>query len=410
MHSISQKVLNYLLDKYESSKSFRGENKQQQTFLIEPGKLFKKYSDDAEYDFFVEVNECIEELQEENFLFVTRLKNGVIQKAWLNVEKLEEIYPALGRTSKRDENIWFEVIWENLLSEPDYQAYTPILRAYIDHQKVRLSKNQAVEYYSGSHKDYLDLLEAVKKVVLNTQEIFIRDFSISLFGDSKRMEQLKGKVQTLLFTYGSYEEKEHVLEECGIVSTPTYVAVKGKGILVISGQRIDLSKMNGDIALSTETIKELTAILVIGNRVVTVENMTSFHDYAGKEDFVIYLGGFHNRVKREMIQFLYAMNQDKSYDHFGDIDAGGFYIYEHLCEKTGVAFKLLNMNIDVLQKYKTYWKPLTRSDKKRINQLLEKLSQKESKGECFEDYREVLRFMLKNDCKLEQESINEVKS
>ena len=63
----------------------------------------------------------------------------------------------------------------------------------------------------------------------NKEEIFIRDFSIKHFHDSKRVEQLKAKAETLLFKYGDYEEKDSVLEELGIVATPTYVMLKGNG-------------------------------------------------------------------------------------------------------------------------------------------------------------------------------------
>ena len=57
-------------------------------------------------------------------------------------------------------------------------------------------------------------------------------------------------------------------------------------------QKIDLSIIEGDIALSTESVKSLKDVTVMGKRVVTVENLTSFHDYPAKDDFVVYLGGF----------------------------------------------------------------------------------------------------------------------
>ena len=77
-----------------------------------------------------------------------------------------------------------------------------------------------------------------------------------------------------------------------------------------------------------------------------------------------------------------------------DIDAGGFYILEHLINKTGIDFKPYNMDIHVLEKYKKYWIPLTENDKTRLKIFLSKNS----------DYNEVIEFMLCNNCKLEQES------
>lgn len=411
MKVIEKKILNKLLDRYEGSKSFVGLNKVEQTFAVEVAKLFPRYIDDSEYDFFIDVNDSIKVLVLKGFVNVTGMKNGVIQKVILNVEMLEPIYLILGRTPKKDDNQWLESIWNDLLrgqgniADTAHGQYFQMLSSYIAVQRERLGTNKPIGYFDGNRKEYVDLLKAVKHVVMNRQERYIRDFSIELFGDSKRMEKLKGKVQSFLFEYGDYEEMKHVLEECGVVDTPTYVALKGNAVLSFPGQNIDLSVMKGDIALSTESIKELTSIKVLGERVVTVENLTSFHDFPSRNDFVIYLGGFHNRVKRELIQLVYSVNQLKPYCHFGDIDAGGFYIFEHLCKRTGIHFNLLYMGADELERYKTSWKALTGGDRKRIQQLIKILDVKESKGPEFEDYRSVLYFMLENNCKLEQEAI-----
>ena len=137
---------------------------------------------------------------------------------------------------------------------------------------------------------------------------------------------------------------------------------------------------------------------MIGKRVVTVENLTSFHDYEGTDDFVIYLGGFHNKVKRDFLMFLYEQNDGKKYLHFGDIDAGGFYILEHLKAKTGIPFKTLYMDVETLVKYKSQTKRLTQNDRQRIKNLLAKT----------ENYKDVLEYMLEQDCKLEQEVLDSI--
>ena len=41
-------------------------------------------------------------------------------------------------------------------------------------------------------------------------------------------------------------------------------------------------------------------------------------------------------------------NRNASYLHFGDIDAGGFWIHHNLCEITGVNFELFSMSADEL--------------------------------------------------------------
>ena len=117
-----------------------------------------------------------------------------------------------------------------------------------------------------------------------------------------------------------------------------------------------MTGLKGDIALSTATLKELDEIQVRGRRIVTIENLTSFHDYADRNDFIVYLGGFHNKTKRRFLLSLYEKNPDKEYRHFGDIDAGGFYILEHLKAKTGIPFRSMHMDVETLKKYSSLTK------------------------------------------------------
>lgn len=418
MDKLQKKVLESLLTSYEKSKTFRGENQVNQSFSVSIGKLFPRYYDDAEYDYFCQVNEAMEELCAASLVIPEYERKGILKKVRLNPERLKECYELLGRMPRKQEQeqlaqIWEEVEarWQTEKAEPlnvETDIYLTPLIKYIREQRLRVEKNQNVEYYHHDLEEYRELIFAVKAVLRNKEEVFIRNFSIQLFHDSKRMEQLANQIGALLYQYGEFQEKESVLEECGIVHTPTYVMMKGNGRVRLGGQEIDLSLLQGDIALSTESVKSLEDARVLGSRVVTVENLTSFHDYPCREDFVIYLGGFHNKVKREFLLYLYERNARKEYRHFGDIDAGGFCILEHLKRKTGIPFRSFHMDTEMLQKYQRDTKPLTENDRKRLMQLREELSERirmNQKNEV-EDYREVIDYMLRADCKLEQEAIS----
>lgn len=406
MNQIQKKVLQSLLDTYEKSKTFMETNKVNQSFGISVAKIFPRYKDDAEYDFFCDVNESLRELERLSLVHLLK-RNGVIQKAVLNPERLDECYKTLGRVPRKEEQaaiakIWDKVISENQTGKENLQPLWEYLRA----QRERIKNNKNVEFYEHDENDYRDLLKLTAAALTNEQEIFIRTLSIRLFADSKRLESLAPRMEALLFRYGEYEEKESVLEECGIVRTPTYVMIKGNARICLGAQEIDLSEIEGDLALSTATIKGLKWVEVLGERVVTIENLTSFHEYISGEDFVVYLGGFHNKVKREFLRFLYEQNPKKEYRHFGDIDAGGFYILEHLKRKTGIPFRSLFMDTKVLQAYGGSTVPLTPNDRKRLQTLYNELQQKAAEGKPMEDYRDTLAFMLEKDCKLEQETVN----
>ena len=60
MTKYEKQILNVLIDKYESSKSFIGTNQVNQSFTCKVDQLFPKYKDDSEYDLFCAVNESID--------------------------------------------------------------------------------------------------------------------------------------------------------------------------------------------------------------------------------------------------------------------------------------------------------------------------------------------------------------
>jgi hypothetical protein len=119
----------------------------------------------------------------------------------------------------------------------------------------------------------------------------------------------------------------------------------------------------------------------------------------------VYLGGFHNRVRREWIRRIFSQNSAVEYHHFGDIDAGGFYILQHLRERTGVSFRPWQMDVVTLKKYREFWLPLTASDRTRLKRLTEQIeSNFQGDREDRQSLIDVIRYMLKNDCKMEQEA------
>lgn len=373
-----RKVLEHLLDSYERSRTFRGDNQVNQSFSVSIGKLFPKYNDDAEYDYFCQINESMEELCAEGLVTLAYWKKGVLKKITLNPNRLDACYEMLGRMPRRREQEELVRVWDEICqgdglcrrNESGQEHLIPLVK-YITAQRRRVEKNLNVEYYNHDLEEYRELLLAVKAVLENQEEMFIRNLSMQLFHDSKRMEQLKHKAEALLYQYGAYQERDCVLEECGIVHTPTYVMMKGNG-------RISIGRKG---------------------------KAGSFHDYPAEYDFVVYLGGFHNKVKRDFLLYLYQQNPGKEYRHFGDIDAGGFYILEHLKKATGIPFRSLYMDTKTLERYRGDRKPLTENDRKRLLQLKEELAERMQHEET-EDYGDVISYMLDENCKLEQEAVH----
>ena len=403
-------ILNVLVDKYERSATFRGESRVNQTFSLKPESVFPKYADEREYDFFTVLNQDIRVLRDMGYVTVSE-RNMRITKVVLCNGQLQEIYPALGRNPKKDvlEEIAGLLREEKTFIEEVYPSgdLSAALRKYIEEQEKRLAAGKLPEYYEDSMTDYRDIWKAFRKLQEIREDIYIRDLSVKLYHDSKRLEHLRTRISGCLYRYGDYPDRDTVLEECNVIRTPSYVMIRGPVIISLGEQTLNVGKLSGDIAFSTRSLKDITGIYVYGEKVITIENLTSFHrDDFGSDEVLLYLGGYHNSAKREFLKKLYSENMELVYEHFGDIDAGGFYIYEHLRRKTGIPFRTRNMNAKTLERYASYTKKLTANDIDRIKRLIAKYENGEIENPEREKITETLRQMLEKNVKLEQEAVN----
>ena len=388
MTKYEKQILNVLIDKYEGSKSFIGTNQVNQSFTCKVAQLFPKYKDDSEYELFCAINEAVNTLVAQDFVTAKKLKSGVVQSITLIVEAIEKVYEYLGRTPKSDTVSDLKRLL-NL-----YKDDNIILYSYCNRQLERLAANKSVEFFDDDLDVYESILKVISKITEVKCETFERDFSIQVLGDSKAFEKVRSKVVSLLYEYGDFPDKDMLLADLNIVKNPGHVYFKGKGKITVCGQEIDFSNMTGDMAISSELLKNVDGITVLGDVVVTIENLTTFNAFKCENSFAIYLGGYHNTSRRNFIKKVYDQNPDKQYLHFGDIDAGGFYILQHLRNKTGIAFVPFCMDVKTLKANLQYTKKLTENDKKRLAALAET------------EFGETVDFMLENNCKLEQEAMD----
>lgn len=232
----------------------------------------------------------------------------------------------------------------------------------------------------------------------NRNPCYMREFSIKYFQDSKYFEQIESRIAKVFrqFSGGDAEiGTQELLAEYGIYRTPNYVYFKGDIRISVDGEIVDLFPLKQGIGISGEDLPDIRfSDLGRIKKVITIENLTSFFRYGEEHSLVIYLGGYHNRIRRALLKMIYETIPDAKYYHFGDIDAGGFSILLDLRKKTGIPFLGYHMDLDTLKRYMQYGKCLTESDRKR----LEKMGKEE-------EFCEIIGFMLKENIKLEQECI-----
>ena len=389
-------ALEKLVDQYERSKTYRGENQVFQTFAIGPQKVFSSYdSDYTNVDDVHDFENQMKELEQKGLLFI-KWERHEIQNLMANQQKWKDIYEILERRELR------HLEEEQIRLYKSYLGCHAVLEGFCQEQIERLEEGKRAEFELSEAEKILKLC---KFILENREEVLERELSIAVLRDSKLWKKYRSKVCRVLKDYGNLdalligvdnEESEKViLGEYHIVSNPSYIYFKGNAELLFeNGERLKINS-NMPVAFTEKTVEYMKSIKILSKKVVTVENLTSFNRLEKEDSFYIFLSGYHNQLKQYLLRRIYEENKMGEWYHFGDIDPDGFYIMEHLKRGTGIPFEALNMNLLYLRKYDAYTKPMEENDIRKAKSLLKQ-----------DKYSEVMEYMLQERKKLEQEIIS----
>lgn len=397
-------VINKLLDNYESSLLSTGENERTIHIDVRFSKTFLPvYYDEnsGEYDIIHIQMKQIESAGLICILWKDKKENHIIQKVRLNLQNLDKAYSYVKRTSK------YELIHQNIEMLNSYYKQIDTMNLTVSKKFVgflldRLKENKTVKEYielndrSGSKL----LLSAIQAVEQNVKPLYVREFSILNFRDSKVFEQLLTKVHHIFYRFDEYYKSKDMMEwlaEHNIYQTPNFVNIKGDIKIRLGEETMNLACFHHGLGVSGEDIDRIEILRNENvDKIITIENLTTYFRWQEKGSLIVYLGGYHNVVRRNLLKKIYKSFPEASYYHFGDIDAGGLEIYRDLRDKTGIPFKMYQMGLNVLKKYECYGKRLTQNDKTRLLNMQEFAN---------EEVKELIAYMLQHDVKLEQECI-----
>lgn len=390
-----KKILNELLNKYERSNASKFDNAKFKPIRLEiRDKIFEGKRNGS-----VELDEAIARIEKLGFCKITYVDDEFSRiDLIVDPSNIAKIYRYLNRSNPADRKS--DLI--KFLSKTESTASSSIVKNLKNDfiSQMEQGKFFAVENYYGTIEDLKDSIKALNEIVLLEQDIPERVFSARVFSDSKRFSAIRHKVERIIRDYGDepFDEDDDVIAAYGVVKNVTYAFIKGNIVLNINGQSIDLNLLGNEFALNDSMIQSMKIETIGANKLITVENLTSFYQENSSDSVIIYLGGFHNRIRRDLIVKIYNSCSDMRPLHFGDIDAGGFYILNHLRVKTGINFVPLKMNINELIQYRDYCKRLTENDKRRLLKM--------KTDPAFEEFSQIISYMLENDIKLEQEAEN----
>ena len=399
MHNYEDKILTMRVELYRKSKKDGGTGIINRRTQIKPTKLYAGYNrNDGDLDEINGINEAVAGLRENGFLtYEMKGFSNEIAAIYLIDEKVEEAERYLtekyGYESKREKMKQVEEIIAK------YSGYSPVAELECAKLRASLDKNTVPKNYAQTE----EILKALIFIEGNERMLYVREASMLIYGSSKYFEEnTMDAVCGLLRKYHGRPCEEHelfdeILGEYHIVAERQKLCLKGNIVLVKKGRTIELGGFRIGVEFYADELDGIERIVVRDRQLMTVENKTSYMRCRDENTSYFYLGGYANRFQREFLRKVFDDNPQITYLHFGDIDAGGFYIHENLCRITGISFGLWQMSKEELQdvRYADCLLKLSANDRKRLKTLAE-----------HEMYRDVVRYMLEEGVKLEQEIVS----
>lgn len=387
-----EQILTWLVDSHEKKDP---ENSNTRKASISIAAKFPEYKEPLS-DSHNDIEMAIHHLVSWGFVQCRKNQQGYYTKAVLVESELPKVYHFLHRIPKTE-------LWEMQKTLLERYATQPetVTGKFCISMLSRIAQRKDIEYGLAKDTKLLeDVLWAVANIEKLTVETYIRNFSEMAFHDSKRLQSILNPVSKILLDFGDgVGQKETVLAQYNLISNPGYVHIKGDWQIWCQGQCISVQMFPGGIAISSDALDEIEQIHVPGGRVVSVENLTTYHDTKEHQGAIIYLGGFLNTVRTNLLKKLYAFEPEVRYFHKGDLDPYGFLILENLKKKTGIPFEPMEMDLNTLQQcYNSgHFRPLDEADRKAITEP------------ALIEYQPILHYMLQHNCKIEQECFEAMK-
>ena len=395
----SKDIISRFLDIYERRNGYAKRPEELRSIQFEVSKEYPIYKDRYDNEKYRDINTAIEKNVTAGLVIAEKDQTGRYSKIKLNIARVDDCYTLLKRTSVPDKCEKVLSILEKADCAGDF-LIGRVVSDFCEQIKAYKKLPYDLGYDARRVGEVLQVLATVTKL---TSETYIRNFSTALFKDSKRFQrEYRSTIESILFDYtDDVVEKDDILGYYNLYENPTYVLIKGNARICFDESAIELSEMPGGIALSNGSLAGIHKISVKTDKVITVENLTTYHDCDEPDAVYIYLGGYHNTSKQKLLELIYENNGDKEYYHEGDLDVYGFLILENLISKTQIPFKPLLMDVETIERFYRagLYKTLTARDRKMIE------SKKDGQLSA---YKDVLEYMLEYNCKVEQESIKAV--
>jgi hypothetical protein len=250
----------------------------------------------------------------------------------------------------------------------------------------------------------LDLLAVLAALPTLTTETPYRVFSVRIFNNSKRFEDIKPSLVRLARRanpeWKSFTS-EDLLRELNLVANPGFIHLAGNWELTdLSGQIINLDCFVPSVGFPASQIARLEKIAIRAEAVLCIENLTSFHAFTRKDGIhsakhaVLCLMGNPSPSIRHLLRLIPA---ETPIYLWSDMDYGGFNILSQLRRQVDPHIQPYLMDIATFDTYADLSRPLTQVDTGNLKRL--------ARDPVLRDIHPTIEHILQRGLKLEQEAI-----
>lgn len=397
-------ILNLLLDRFERSKHYRTTGASNRgVFIRYDQATLPDYWSEAQGQRRDELNAATRLLEAEQVVRVHlgRYSRNEVERVDLNLDALDRAYEMAARTPRRWREETLAAVAESwLLRWPE-----PADWRHRFAEAVTVAVEQFGRLPAGLRPGQADLLQDLFRVADalgpdgSTYEVSRRIFSQRVLGDSKRFEAIQGRLIRVLHEFwpSPLPEADHeVLAELGIVENPQHILLAGP----VELDGLDVALTGAGLGLPASFVDRCAVTGLGANRVITIENLTSFHQVVAAlppRTLALYLGGYHNQSRRRLLLKLARAGINRFF-HWGDIDLGGLRIFVHLQEQTGLQLEPMLMDLQTYRQYASGGLPFAEPYARELAVLLTNRS--------FEPFWPVIQEMLVRRRRVEQESVD----
>ena len=291
----------------------------------------------------------------------------------------------------------------------------------------KLHAGKSASPFNLSASDFnSDLLSALLALSSLQVETPYRVFSVRVFNDTKRFDELRPALIRLARQanpdWKSFTN-EDLLRELNLVANPGYIHLSGNWqFTTVDGEILSLNGFSPSIGFPAAQISSIQTVAVHADSVLCIENLTSFYEFIRRMEnvnkytskqvntphvplitshsplttprAVICLMGNPSPAIRRLLRLI--PDETKIY-LWSDMDYGGFNILSQLRKQVSAFVQPYLMDISTFEAHAHLSRPLTQSDRRNLKRLVFTSSLK--------DIHPIIEHLLKRGLKLEQEAI-----